>query len=199
MRVQTPSGARTGRHSGILCRVPLDASTIISLIAALGIGSLIGQWYTASKDRRTARAAVLKELAAVEKAWPAADSPRLSDAIRQLEIAALVARVPRAAVLPYVQLATAGLWIVQDEIELRDSPPEVGLAIDVAYAVLDAAEIVSKAAWSSPATRWVWLRWRIRRLGRAVATIENDDARIKRKIEDAEIKLKIENARRYVR
>ncbi len=192
MRVQTPSGARTGRHSGILCRVPLDASTIISLIAALGIGSLIGQWYTASKDRRTARAAVLKELAAVEEArWryldaSAADSPRLSDAIRQLEIAALVARVPRAAVLPYVQLATAGLWIVQDEIELRDSPPEeVGLAIDVAYAVLDAAEIVSKAAWSSPATRWVWLRWRIRRLGRAVATIENDDARIKRKIEDA--------------
>jgi len=192
LRVQTPSGARTGRHSGILCRVPLDASTIISLIAALGIGSLIGQWYTASKDRRTARAAVLKELAAVEEArWryldaSAADSPRLSDAIRQLEIAALVARVPRAAVLPYVQLATAGLWIVQDEIELRDSPPEeVGLAIDVAYAVLDAAEIVSKAAWSSPATRWVWLRWRIRRLGRAVATIENDDARIKRKIEDA--------------
>lgn len=190
--MQTPSGARTGRHSGILCRVPLDASTIISLIAALGIGSLIGQWYTASKDRRTARAAVLKELAAVEEArWryldaSAADSPRLSDAIRQLEIAALVARVPRAAVLPYVQLATAGLWIVQDEIELRDSPPEeVGLAIDVAYAVLDAAEIVSKAAWSSPATRWVWLRWRIRRLGRAVATIENDDARIKRKIEDA--------------
>ena len=172
--------------------MPLDASTIISLIAALGIGSLIGQWYTASKDRRTARAAVLKELAAVEEArWryldaSAADSPRLSDAIRQLEIAALVARVPRAAVLPYVQLATAGLWIVQDEIELRDSPPEeVGLAIDVAYAVLDAAEIVSKAAWSSPATRWVWLRWRIRRLGRAVATIENDDARIKRKIEDA--------------
>jgi hypothetical protein len=54
--------------------------------------------------------------------------------------------------------------------------------------VLDAAEIVSKAAWSSPATRWLWLRWRLRRVGRKVAAIKN-----------ARDKGKVENARRYVR
>jgi hypothetical protein len=93
--------------------VSLDAANIVSLIGALGIGSVIGQWFTASKDRKTARAAVLKELALVEEArWyqdgPETDSPKLSIAIRQLETAALIGRVPRACHTSNSQLLRFG-------------------------------------------------------------------------------------------
>jgi hypothetical protein len=71
--------------------VAVDVSTIVSLIGALGLGSVLGQWIGAGKDRRTARAAVLKEHAVVENArWyqedAAADTTRLEEAIRALEL-----------------------------------------------------------------------------------------------------------------
>ena len=71
----------------------IDPATIVSLIGALGIGSMLGQWASGSKDRRTARAAVLKEIAAVERArWsqtedPVTDGKALADAAHALETA----------------------------------------------------------------------------------------------------------------
>jgi hypothetical protein len=171
--------------TGTLRRMPLDASTIVSLIGTLGFGSVIGPWAGVSKDRKTSRAAVLKELANVEQLRWHVDAPKLASAIRGLETAALIGRVPRSAVRPYVQLATAAMWIIQDEVEIDREPRLTGEMDDV---VIDAAEIISDAAWSTSATRWIWLRGRIDRLDRKVA-----------KIDDVRIKGRIENARNYVR
>lgn len=172
----------------------IDTATIVALLGALGAGSVIGQWFAASKDRKTARAAVLKELAAVEEArWasgnPEKDATQFQAAIRQLETAALIGRVPRIAVLPYVQLAAAALWTTQERVEERGFDPEAAyLDAAMAVLVLDAAEIVSMAAWTSPWTRWIWLRRRLRRSARNAAAISTTRE-----------KSKIESARRLVR
>lgn len=71
---------------------------------------------------------------------------------------------------------------------MSGEPEWAGLDMEMADVVLDAAEIVSRAAWSPPATRWLWLRWRVRKLSNQVTSIE-----------DAATKHKIESARRLVR
>jgi hypothetical protein len=141
--------------------VLVDAATLISLITALGVGSFIGEWYGAGKDRRAARATVLEKLATVEAArWArdsrAVDDRRRADAVRELEIAALTARVPRSAVVTYVQLATAALWWIHIHLESGEERTEPG-AISATFheLVVEAAGIVSRAAWGSPATRWL--------------------------------------------
>jgi hypothetical protein len=168
--------------------VPTELITILPLIAsvlgALGIGSVIGQWIAGGKDRRAARAAVLEKLQAVEVArWltddksEAEENMRLRAAGRELEIAALVARVPRAAVIPYVQLAPAGLWILHGKIEHGEHPDDAWIQQDMSDAVRDAAEIVSKAAWSSRPARRLWLPWRLRATRRAIDNISDSHTR----------------------
>jgi hypothetical protein len=96
--------------------VPPDLMTAVPLIAsvltAFGIAGLTAQWYASGKDRRAARAELLRCLGEVEDArWyrdgATADNARLTLAIRKLETAALIARIPRFVIVPYAQLATA--------------------------------------------------------------------------------------------
>lgn len=166
---------------------------IVSALSLLGIGSLLGQWVAGAKDRRAARADVLAKLGAVEVArwWidgPEADGPRLVAAIRALETSALLARVPRSAVIPYAQLSMAALWEMQHDVESRGDPEFVGLASSISDVVTDAAAIVSRAAWSTPATRWLWL-------GRAL----NANAHAADAITDRGFKSSLKQARRNVR
>jgi hypothetical protein len=150
---------------------------VVSVLGALGVGSVIGQWVAGGKDRRAARAAVLDKLGAVEAVrWyegdRTADSEKLVAAIRELETAALVARVPRAAVVPYAQLAAGGLWYMHDEVERTGGDDDMAaLSWPVSDAIHGAAEIVSRAAWSPPAIRLFWLRgalWKNRRAVKAI-------------------------------
>jgi hypothetical protein len=172
--------------------VAVDVSTIVALLGTLGFGSVIGQWFGASKDRRTARAAVLKELGSVELArWyekgPEDDGVRLHVAIRALETAALIARLPRPAIRNYAQLATACLSYVQGKVEDGEHLEVAGISMDFSDVVHDAGEIVSKAAWGSPFTRWTWLPRRLRRSEQYVAALDKGEQRA------------IERARRDVR
>lgn len=146
----------------MLIDLPVAVPLVVSVLGALGVGSVIGQWFAGGKDRRAARADVLAKLGEVEQArWyedgPDTDGPRLLAATRALETSALIARVPRTAVLPYAQMATAGLWAMQNDVEVRGDPEWVGLEVGVADVITGAAEIVSRAAWSSPVLRWLWL------------------------------------------
>lgn len=159
-----------------------DLATVIplavSILGALGIGSAFGQWIAASKDRRANRAAVLDKLRRVEELrWTdtgdLTGGPTLLSAVRDLEVAALLARIPRSVVLQYGQLAVAGLWTMHDDIESGKHPEEVGLDIDMSNAIHAAAEVVSRAAWSTPASRWLWLRRHMRRTEKLVEKIED--------------------------
>lgn len=159
-----------------------DLATVTTLATALGVGGIIGQWYGAGKDRRTARAAVLQELAAVERArwWTVehgADWSKLELTIRNLQSAALIARVPRSAVMPYSQLATAAFQASCDEAEERGDPDYAGIPTEIADAVREAAEVVSRAAWSPPATRWLWLHMRLWANQRRVNAITDEDTK----------------------
>ncbi|MDN5929605.1 MAG: hypothetical protein L0I24_00820 [Pseudonocardia sp.] len=158
----------------LIAAVPL----IVSIVGALGVGGLIGQWYASGKDRRAARAALLTCLGDVEDArshrdgW-AIDNPRLSQAIRKLETAALIANVPRSVVVPYAQLATAGLWHTEYEVNLAGDPEAASLPPAMAEATRNAAAIVSRAVWSTPATRWWWLSYRLAQLDKEIAAISH--------------------------
>jgi hypothetical protein len=152
---------------------------VVSVLGALGVGSLIGQWVAGGKDRRAARAAVLDKLGAVEAArWygtdRGADSEKLVAAVRELETAALIARVPRAAVVPYAQLAVAGLWHMHNEVERHDDEERAGLDLSISDAIHDAAEVVSRSAWSAPAIRWLWLRSALLANRRTVGAIDDE-------------------------
>jgi hypothetical protein len=150
---------------------------VVSVLGALGIGSVIGQWVAGGKDRRAARAAVLDKPAAVEAArWvgddPGDDNVKLRTAIRELETAALLARVPRAAVVPYAQLAAAALGYMHGEVEQTGSVDYAGITMRMSDTIIGAAEVVSRAAWSPPAVRWLWLRRALRANRRAVGAID---------------------------
>jgi hypothetical protein len=179
--------------------VPTDLATavplLVSILGALGVATIISQWFASGKDRRTSRAAVLTELAAVEAArWPShsgtdvEDITRLRAAIRQLETAALIARLPRRAIVRYVQLSTACLHFTLEEVERYGDPEAAALPQALYDLLLDAAEIVSRVAWSSRATRWLWLSRQLRKLDRAVETIEHK-----------QFEAIIENVERWVR
>lgn len=98
----------------------MDAGQIISLLGALGIGSVIGQYLGSANERRVVRAAALKALAQTESArWVSGNGsePPFPETARDLEAAALVARLPRDAVVQYLTLAHAAFWTSQENYE----------------------------------------------------------------------------------
>jgi hypothetical protein len=166
--------------------VPFDLATVVplvvSVLGALGIASIISQWFAAGKDRRSARAAVLTELAAVEAArWArvreeeAAEHTKFQEAIRQLQTAALIARVPRRPVVLYAQLAMVSLWYTRAQVDKYGEPEASFLPDDFAFVVRETAEMISRAAWTSPATRWIWLPLRQRHIARQLRAIKDDE------------------------
>ena len=154
----------------------------MSLIGALGFGSVIGQWFGAGKDRRSTRAAVLRAIPAVEHArWyregSEKDGRALTQATRDLETAALIAKLPRPPVRLYVQLATASLLESNVDAEPRGDPEYGSINMQLSEVVLGAAALVSDTAWASPLTRWFWLRRRIRKLEREIAAIDSSEVK----------------------
>ena len=107
--------------------------------------------------------------------------PALTQATRNLETAALIAKLPRSPVRLYVQLATAALMASNEDAEPRGDPEYGSINAQLSEVVLNSAALVSDTAWASPLTRWFWLRRRIRKLEREIAAIESTD--VKRKIE----------------
>jgi hypothetical protein len=144
---------------------------LVPILGALGLAGLITQWFAAAKDRRASRAAVLNALAAAEAArWATgaavADFERLRSALRDLETALLIARLPRSMVAAYAPVAFAALWYVQADVERYGDPEEASIDPPLHDAVRYAAETISRAVWSGPTTRRVrasWRGWRFRR------------------------------------
>jgi hypothetical protein len=175
--------ARAGQGPrGYLGRV--DVLQWVPLLGALGVGSVIGNYVGTGRARREVRSGVLKSITATEsKRW--AGSSEYTDfvtAVRDLETAALIVRVPRHAVRHYLVLADAARHLSDESFEERDGDEEMGAGgIDGYFAdvVRDAAEVITRLAWRP----W-WARVSLRRdlkslRSRAEGFDEND---IKRKL-----------------
>lgn len=156
------------------------------LLGALGVGSVIGNYIGGGKARRETRSAVLSALAAVEDGrWVNKEQPDFSTfakAIRDLDTAALIARVPRAAVTQYELLAYAALRYSIKDYEAKDGDEELGAGIvdsDLASVTRQSAELVAHLVWRPWSSRPM-LRDDLRRLRNNAADI--DDTEVKRQL-----------------
>jgi hypothetical protein len=130
----------------------MDILQWVPLLGALGIGSVIGNWFGAGRARREVRSEVLRALAAAEtKRWAgSAEYIEFVTALRELETAALVARVPRQAIRHYLVLVDVARHLSDDSFEARGGDEEMGAGgINGHFAdvLRDAAEIVTRLAW----------------------------------------------------
>lgn len=150
----------------------VDLLPYVPLLGALGVGSVIGNWFGGGRSRREMRAAVLNALTETEHTrWAsdpdATDCKDFSDATRKLETAALVARVPRDAVQHYLLLARTARALSDDSAEVSNYGPVPFLdnSIDGHFSSLvrAAAEVVTELAWRPWITR-MQLRRRLQEL-----------------------------------
>ncbi len=159
----------------------MDFSVIGPIIGALGIGSLITQYLMAGRSRREVRGAVLKQLAEVEeKRWAGAPDDRgyrdFEKALHALETAALIARIPRRAVVHYVVFAHTARWMTQDYLDNPGYDEEVGpiLFNPVANVVTGAARTVTRLAWS-PWWGRVGLHWSLKSLRKQLEACDEEE------------------------
>jgi hypothetical protein len=154
---------------------------VVSVLGVLGLGSVLGQYLASSKDRREARARVLSALAQVEQSrWVGAHATaslaEFETALRDLETAALVARLPRSSVLEYEVLAQSARRLSAEDWD-RTVDPETGGGIDayMADATREAARTIAELAWSwGPTHRWRSHRSK-KRVDRLVARLQSED------------------------
>lgn len=129
----------------------MDISGIASVIGALGIGSFAGQYLIGAQQRRQFRSEVLRQLAHTESSRWANEQqvPPFLESIRELETAALIARVPEKVVVHYKIFATTAWWLSRASWE-EDSDEEYGGGIDGHFAdlVRGAANELSRSVWS---------------------------------------------------
>src|ERR1035441_3922380 len=133
---------------------------IVTALGVLGVGSVLGQYLASSKDRRETRARVLTAFADAESVrWVDPDSKTRAEfqtSLRELQTAALVARLPRGAVLEYAVLAQAAHRECEVSWE-RNSAGEIDARL--ADATREAARARADIAWSSMLMHnW---RWRV--------------------------------------
>ncbi|HEY0227316.1 MAG TPA: hypothetical protein VGC05_13195, partial [Mycobacterium sp.] len=130
----------------------MDVLQWVPLLGALGVGSVIGNYIGAGSARREVRSGVLKSMAATEsRRWAGTSDYRdFVIAVRDLETAALIARVPRHAVRHYLVLAEAARHLSDASFEQFGGGDELGAGgIDGYFAdvVRAAAEAITRLAW----------------------------------------------------
>lgn len=157
----------------------MDVGSIGSLVGALGLGSVLGQWVNGGGQRREMRARVLAALATCESGrWvslnreAARPFPELA---REVEAAALVARIPRDPMNQYVTLAYAAWWASAATAEYEPDG-QGGVLSNYARVVTDAADHVTFLAWR-PWRGRVRLRSRVAALDQRAADIKDKEIR----------------------
>lgn len=154
----------------------MEIANLISLLGVLGLGSVLTQFLMAGGQRRQTRAEVLRAIGDVESTrWAGGEEPSapLHVTMRELDTAALLARVPREAVVHYKVLAQAGYWASVDSWE-EYPDPEFGGGIDSKFATIirEAASELSSLVWR-PWVGRLGLKKRIKRREARAAAVDN--------------------------
>ncbi len=142
--------------------------------------STVGQYVSGGGQRREARAAVLHALELCEGArWAprGKDEPAHPDALRSLQTAALIARLPRSATDAYVALSRAGWWSSMESLD-ESGDPEYGggIANDPNEAFRAAAAVVVELSWKPWRGRLV-LRRRLKAVNARAAAVTDQPGR----------------------
>ncbi|CKH13588.1 hypothetical protein PXH78_26895 [Mycolicibacterium smegmatis] len=135
------------------------------LLGALGVASLIGNWFGGGRSRREVRSAVLKALRETESQRWATEPDHVGfrdfiTAVHDLETAALIARIPRKAVHHYVVLAHAARGLSEDAVDYFPDLKGYSGPINGYFNTLvrDAAGVLTGLAWHPWWSRIVLLR-----------------------------------------
>ncbi|BBX25715.1 hypothetical protein [Mycolicibacterium alvei] len=168
----------------------MDPLELVPLLGALGAGSVIGNWFGGGRSRREVRSGILRAIATTEtKRWATdPDSTDFGDfitAVRDLETAALVARIPRLAVRHYVVLAHAARQLSDDGVDYFRDENDFWGPIDGYFDTLvrDSADVLTRLAWRPWWTR-LGLRLDLRNL--RTRALEFDDQRLQRRLAGAQ-------------
>jgi hypothetical protein len=180
--LSNPAASDQASHSGYLDLV--DFLQWVPLLGALGIGSVVGNYVGAGRARREVRSAMFKTIAEVEKRrWcqhpDGADYPEFLAAVRDLETAALIARLPRTAVQHYVVLAHTARSLSNDAVDFDPTDQTFWGSIngDFDEVVRDTTRVLSRLVWNPWRARLA-MHGSLKALrGRAV---NFEDARIRR-------------------
>jgi hypothetical protein len=142
----------------------------VPLLGALGVGGAIGNYVGAGRSRREVRSAILQAIANTEKErWSkdpdGNDYSEFVIALRELETASLIARVPRDAVHHYVVLAEAARILSDDAVDFFPGDSSFWGPIDGYFDTLvrNSAAVLTRLAWSPWRAR-IKLRWNLRKL-----------------------------------
>lgn len=157
----------------------VDVSTLVSVAGALGIGSIFGQFVSAGKDRRAARAAVLQAINEVEEArWsPVKEgAPTFKKSMHGLYTSALIAQIPRGPLRLYMLLAQAAQWESADSWDSSDdSEFGGGISSKLADIVRDSARVLIAAVWAPRGLRKVRTLSMVRGLDRKISKIDDQN------------------------
>lgn len=128
----------------------MSLADIISIVGALGIGSILGQYVGAGRQRRELRARVLAALRTCEmERWVDLSNPSekpFIDLIRDFEAESLVARIPRKAVVEYASLSLAASWVSGDAAQ-DDEEGRGGIPSELSDVVREAATLITDLTW----------------------------------------------------
>jgi hypothetical protein len=152
----------------------VDPATLVSLVAALGVGTWIAKLLEQSSQSRRSRADALEALGNTEVLrWAPSEEgwPGLRTALHRLEAAALIARVPSELVRKYAYLARVGWSLSIDDWD-RDHDPETGGGIPA-----DMAEAIDRAAVELRDAIWKPIRARMY-LGRKIRTVDLEVSKV---------------------
>lgn len=159
----------------------MDAAVIVSLVGALGLGSIIERLVGGGRQRRELRAQVLAALAECERVrWVTLprdqEADRFGAAMSSFEVAALVARVPRSVVGQYSALSWAAYSLSFADAERRDGRG----AIDARFAdlVRGSATLCVGCVWRPWWTR-LSVRRRIDAINGGVEAIADNDVQVR--------------------
>lgn len=155
----------------------MDAATVVSLIAALGIGTWVAKLLEQGSQSRHFRAEALRALLKVEAGrWaPREDGlPGLRSALHDLIAASLIARVPHVVVRQYGYYMRVA-WSLS-AMSFGEYPDEEagggGINSEYADIVRDSARLVTDCIWHPWRTR-VSLRRRVRQLDVRASAVAN--------------------------
>jgi DNA helicase IV len=122
--------------------------TLVGSLGAALITAIIAPHFTQAAERRTARGQVRERLAEVESLrWEDESYLDFRKAVAALEAAAIIARVPRAAVRSYVKTAEAARQASETYPEGPDGEPITLVSTELADRVQDELERVSQVLW----------------------------------------------------